>query len=285
MPTWQAALIMVLLGLGLGMTMQVLVLAAQNAVPYEQLGVATSGSTLFRQIGGSIGVSIFGAIFANRLAIHLASALSPGVRPPAAASPELVDRLPPAVRSEYVGAFAASLRPVFAAAAGVSFIGFLLTWLLREVPLRKSAEADGVAESFAMPREAESLPELERIVATLARRENHWRVYRRLAERAELDLDPSELWLLARLGEGTAVDLEDPRHLTAHASLRERGLVVDARLHADGQLVYTRVVEARTQGLAELLEGWEPEKHDEVRTMLDRLARELVVEIPPRGSG
>ena len=285
MPTWQAALIMVLLGFGLGLTMQVLVLAAQNAVPYELLGVATSGSTLFRQVGGSIGVSVFGAIFANRLATHLASALPPGVRPPAAASPELVDRLPPAVRSEYVGAFAASLRPVFAAAAGVSFIGFLLSWLLREVPLRKSAEAEGVAESFAMPREAESLPELERIVATLARRENHWRVYRRLAERAELDLDPAELWLLARLGEGTTIDLEDPRHLTAHASLRERGLVVDAQLHAEGHLVYTRVVEARTEGLAELLEGWEPEKHYEVRQMLDRLARELVVEIPPRGSG
>jgi len=286
MPTWQAALLMVLLGFGLGMTMQVLVLAAQNAVPYELLGVATSGSTLFRQVGGSIGVSIFGAIFANRLGVHLASAFPAGVRPPAAASPELVGRLPPQVRSEYLDAFSASLRPVFAAAAGVSFIGFLLTWLLREVPLRKSAEAEGVAESFAMPREAESLPELERIVATLARRENHWRVYRRLAERAELELEPGELWLIARLGEGTPVDLEDPRHLAAHASLRARGLVVDTQLDRDGHLVYARVVEARTEGLTELLEGWEPEKHDEVTAMLDRLARELVVEIPPpRGGG
>jgi hypothetical protein len=213
--------------------------------------------------------------------VQLASALPSGARPPAAADPEAVDQLPPAVHSAYVGAFAASLRPVFGAAAGVSFIGFLLTWLLREVPLRKSAEAEGVAESFAMPREAESLPELQRIVATLARRENRWRVYRRLAERAELDLDPAELWLLARLGEGTAVHLEDPRHIAAHASLRERGLVLDGELHADGRLVYARVVEARSQGLAELLEGWEPERHDEVRAMLDRLARELVVEIPP----
>ncbi|MFL5930297.1 MAG: MFS transporter, partial [Gaiellaceae bacterium] len=294
MPTWQAALLMVLLGFGLGMTMQVLVLAAQNAVPYELLGVATSGSTLFRQVGGSIGVSIFGAIFANRLGVHLASALPAGVRPPAAASPALVDRLPPAVRSDYVGAFAASLRPVFAAAAGVSFVGFLLTWLLREVPLRKSAEAEGVAEHFAMPREAESLPELQRIVATLARRENHWRVYRRLAERAEIDLDPTELWLLVRLGEGNAVDLGDPRVVVAHASLRDRGLVEDGFLGGDGRLVFRRVVEARRQGLAELLDGWEPESHDEVRTMLDRLARELVAEVPPavaqapateRGSG
>ena len=71
-PIWLAALYMLVLGLGLGMVMQVLVLAAQNAVPYKLLGVATSGSTLFRQIGGAIGVSIFGAIFANRLATELA---------------------------------------------------------------------------------------------------------------------------------------------------------------------------------------------------------------------
>src|SRR4030095_3433720 len=82
-PIWQTAGYMVILGFGLGMTMQVLVLAAQNAVPYELLGVATSGSTLSRQVGGSIGVSIFGAIFANRLATNLAGALPPrGPRPP-----------------------------------------------------------------------------------------------------------------------------------------------------------------------------------------------------------
>ena len=58
-----AALEMLVLGLGLGMVMQVLVLAVQNAVPYEQLGVATSGATLFRSIGGSLGTAILGAIF------------------------------------------------------------------------------------------------------------------------------------------------------------------------------------------------------------------------------
>jgi EmrB/QacA subfamily drug resistance transporter len=84
MPTWETALVMVLLGFDLGMTMQVLVLAAQNAVPYELLGVATSGSTLFRQVGGSIGVSIFGAIFANRWGCswHRHCRLEPDPRPP-----------------------------------------------------------------------------------------------------------------------------------------------------------------------------------------------------------
>jgi EmrB/QacA subfamily drug resistance transporter len=280
LPVWQTALHMVVLGAGLGMTMQVLVLAAQNAVPYELLGVATSGSTLFRQIGGSIGVSLFGAIFANRLATNLATALPPGVEPPAAAEPSVVRALPPPIHSAYVNAFAASLRPVFLVASGVSLCAFVLTWLLREIPLRQSAKAEGVGESFAMPREAESLPELERIVATLARRENHWRVYDRIADRAGVDLAAAELWLLARLGEGTRVDLEDERLVGAHASLVERGLVDSGLLLREGEAVYERVLQARRQGLAELLEGWEPEQHAEVRAMLDRLARELGTEIP-----
>ena len=280
MPTWQTALYMVVLGLGLGMTMQVLVLAAQNAVPYELLGVATSGSTLFRQVGGSIGVSLFGAIFANRLAANLAHEIPPGIRLPSAASPKSVAELPPAVHASYIDAFAAALRPVFAVAAGVSLLAFLLTWLLREVPLRKSAAAEGVGESFAMPREAESLPELERIVATLARRENHWRVYERLAQRAGVDLDPAELWVLARLGEGTAIDFGDPRLAAAGASLRERGLIENSHLDATGESVYRRVLAARREGLAELLEGWSPDEHDEVRAMLDSLARDLVAEPP-----
>ncbi len=280
MPNWQTELYMLVLGLGLGMTMQVLVLAAQNAVPYELLGVATSGSTLFRQVGGSVGVALFGAIFANRLATELAAALPPGATPPAAVSPELVQGLPDAIRVPYLEAFADALVPVFVVAAAFSLLAFALTWFLREVPLRKSVAAEGISESFAMPREAESLPELQRIVTTLARRENHWRVYDRLARRTGLDLEPAELWLLARIGEGTAVDLEDPRLIGAGDSLRTRGLLADGGLGADGAAVYGRVLAARRQGLSELLDGWEPEEHDDVRTMLDGLARELVAEPP-----
>ena len=80
-PIWKTSLYMVVLGLGLGMVMQVLVLAVQNSVDYEYLGVATSGSTLFRQVGGSIGVSLFGAIFANQLQSQLRAHFPPGVKP------------------------------------------------------------------------------------------------------------------------------------------------------------------------------------------------------------
>src|SRR3954453_13072976 len=68
-----AALYMLILGLGLGMVMQVLVLAVQNSVEYEQLGVATSGATLFRSIGGSVGPAVLRAVFTNKLTNVLAA--------------------------------------------------------------------------------------------------------------------------------------------------------------------------------------------------------------------
>jgi hypothetical protein len=100
------------------------------------LGVATSGVTLFRQIGGSIGVSAFGAIFSNRLASELRASLPTGSRIPTAANPEVVKQLPPAVHAPYIQAFVDALQPVFLTAAGVALLAFMLTWLLRDQPLR-----------------------------------------------------------------------------------------------------------------------------------------------------
>ena len=142
-----------MLTLGLGMVMQVLTLAAQNAVEYRLLGVATSGSALARQIGGAIGVSIFGAIFTNRLDHELAQRLPHGVHAPASASPAVVDELPPAMHALYTAAVAAALHPVFLTAAAAMTAAFGLTWLLRDEPLRDSAPA-GNAESVAATRPA-----------------------------------------------------------------------------------------------------------------------------------
>jgi hypothetical protein len=120
--------------------MQVLVLAVQNAVDPRQMGVATSGSTLFRQIGGSIGVSIFGAIFANRLHVEIASRFPPAEHLPKAGNPAAIRALPPDVRSIFEQAFAAALHPVFLTAAAVSLLAFALTWLIPALPLRESIE-------------------------------------------------------------------------------------------------------------------------------------------------
>ncbi len=90
-----------MLGISLGLIIQVLVIAVQNSADYADLGAATSGVTFFRSIGGAFGVSVFGAIFSNRLASELASALRGVTLPPgfnvasAAADPELLKKLPP----------------------------------------------------------------------------------------------------------------------------------------------------------------------------------------------
>ncbi len=152
--TWTASAYMLVVGIGIGMVMQVLVLAVQNSVDHRLMGVATSGTMLFRQIGGSIGVALFGAIFANRLGVNLADRL-PGVQLPKTANPEAVAQLPPGIHDAYVSAFAASLQPVFVVGAVVGVAAFLLTWLLREMPLRHSTGAGETAgEAFGLEEAA-----------------------------------------------------------------------------------------------------------------------------------
>jgi EmrB/QacA subfamily drug resistance transporter len=145
---------LVVVGLGIGMVMQVLVLAVQNSVDHRLLGVATSGAILFRQIGGSIGIALFGAVFANRLHANLAEQL-PGVSLPGTATPEAIKSLPPALHHAYQVAVLDSLRPVFLVGAGIGVAAFLLTWLLREMPLRKSTGVgEDVGETFGLEEAA-----------------------------------------------------------------------------------------------------------------------------------
>ena len=130
---------MLLLGLGLGLVM-VLVLAAQNAVDYRLLGVATSGATLFRQVGGSIGAA-FGAIFTNELGRELASRLPAGAHAPAHASPGAIQHLPRSMRSTSRPS-PPRFIPVFLTATAVMVVAFGLSWRLRDVPLRETSGSD-----------------------------------------------------------------------------------------------------------------------------------------------
>src|SRR5262249_15466622 len=213
---WQTTIDALWLGLGMGMVMQVLIIAVQNSVDYEHLGLATSGTMLFRSRGGALGVALFGAIFANRLHAQLAG---PGMDFLATVIPAAIKGLPPNLHEEYITAVTTALRPVFLVAAGISALAFALTWLLREHPLREGAPAEGMGESFAMPRDATSLEELERIIALLVARENRWRLYADLARRAAIDLPAPELWMLSRLGERAPITLAS---LSAELKIAER---------------------------------------------------------------
>ena len=290
---WMAALAMVVLGLGLGMVMQVLVLAVQNAVDYKFLGVATSGSTMFRSIGGSIGVSLFGAIFANRLHTELAHRFGQNVHLPVATAPAAIRALPPAVRNSYAHALTAALSPVFFVAALISSVAFVLALLLPDVPLRQTSAAEGIGETFATPSHPDSERELERVLSVVASRDQRWRAYEEWVNRAGVDIDPTEAWLLARTGErapasaqqiaeATGVDAEAVRRTMER--LEQRGQVVsrqgDYELTAEGRRTFEALVAVRRATLEDLVRDWSPGDHAQLAPVLDRLARSLASEMP-----
>jgi EmrB/QacA subfamily drug resistance transporter len=146
------ALYMFVVGVGIGPVMSVGVTATQNAVPRAMLGVATAGATMFRQIGGSIGVSVFGVIFSAGLAARLGNLLPTGSSHSAFSSAALA-ALSEALRQQVLVAFTEALHPVFITAATLSVLAFGLTFLLNEIPLatslRKEPEADLRAEEAA----------------------------------------------------------------------------------------------------------------------------------------
>jgi EmrB/QacA subfamily drug resistance transporter len=135
------ALYMLVLGMGIGGVMQVLVIIVQNGVPHSELGVATSGATFFRSIGGSFGTAIFGAIFSNvlvgNLARHLHGTPLPRGFSSADATPALLGRLPAAVHEAFVAGYAESIQTVFMVAVPIALLAFLATWLIPQVELKQ----------------------------------------------------------------------------------------------------------------------------------------------------
>ncbi len=140
---WLVSVYMVLMGIGLGMLMQVLILVVQNAVEYRHLGVATAAATVFRGIGGSVGLAVFGAIFAHRLNTALVAVLPAGTAiPEGGIDPRAaIATLPPEMHEQFLGAFVTAIHPVFLIAASLTTVGFVLAWFLKEIPLRSHAGA------------------------------------------------------------------------------------------------------------------------------------------------
>jgi EmrB/QacA subfamily drug resistance transporter len=282
--TTTAGAYMLLLGLGIGMVLQVIVLAAQNAAPYRLLGVATSGSALVRQVGGSIGVAAFGAIFSNELTHQLAQRL-PGSPVPTGANPAVVSQLPPAIHSPYIESFAAALHPVFLAASAISLTAFALSWLLRDVPLRQTASAttDGVGETFAVPGEHSSARALERIASAQVSGAERSRFCRRARHASKTDLTSEELCLLAKVGKNggtTAPDLAGDRPVAVAAGLERSGLVSDdgggIALTPAGRSTLSQIVESGRAELSRRCAIWQCDDDAEADAALRRVAFSLI---------
>ncbi|MGD0311892.1 MAG: MFS transporter [Acidimicrobiales bacterium] len=296
---WVTAAYMAVFGLGLGFVMQVLVVAVQNAVPYEELGTATSGVTFFRMIGGSFGTAVFGALFANLLfgnvlhALHLTRA--PSGLNLNADNPDVIHHLPAAVQAGVIDGIAHTVQTMFLIGVPIAFVAFLLSWTLPEIELRKSIRTSEPAEHLGLPEPRTSLGEVQRLLERAASRENRGELYGTLSTRAGLELEPRAVWLLYRLADrpdctvaevGARLKVEPERLRSGVDSLVSAGMVGHVEGPAGSKLVLTpageeaieKLTVARRDSLTELLEGWDPEDHPEVVEMIRNLARALLAD-------
>ncbi|MFF9910696.1 DHA2 family efflux MFS transporter permease subunit [Streptomyces sp. NPDC013457] len=294
--TWETSACFFVFGVGLGLVMQVLVLVVQNAVSYQDLGVATSGATFFRSIGASFGVAIFGTIFTNRLNTRLDAALAGQPLPPGtgpdqiAADPRAISELPTELQPSVVHAYASSITDVFLYAVPVVLVAFVVAWFLKEDKLRGSVTAPDASQTLASnPVERSSYEECARALSVLGSREGRKEVYEKITAKAGLDLLPAASWLLlrirrhgtvepARLAETTPVPLR--AITTASLQIEERRLArregLQLVLTEEGLSAVTRLAKAREESLAELLgDWWGPERPTDLVQLVEELTAEL----------
>jgi predicted transcriptional regulator len=260
----------------MGMVMQVLVIAVQNAVDYTDLGVATSGATLFRFIGGAVGTAALGALFSARLAVATRAGL---------ARPE---------------AFATSTSTVFTVACGIAAIGAVLALLLPERPLRATVAArasqvgEEMGEAFAMPSSPEAIDRLLEGLRIIADRDVQRQFIQRIVERAGVAMTPLAAWLLLRIERDETTDvtalarehsIDFDRLQAARDELLTNGFVVaDATpngytLTASGCNALDKLIAARRVRLEELAVEWPEDRRAAVAARLRELAGEVV---PPQ---
>ncbi len=266
---------MFLVGAGLGCIMQVLVLAVQNAVDYEFLGVATSGATLFRTIGGSLGTAILGAVFTAQLTDNLHAAF------PAGAGGGRLSQRPGPARARSRRCRRPSGRPTCTRSPTRSTPS---SWprraspcsrsrcrgSSRSAPLRETVTTDGVGEAFASPRPPDSLREIARALSRLAGRDRTRAFIAEVAAQTGVELTPAACWMLFRYRERPSASFADLRAIRpvpldvlegGRAQLIESGYVLEspegaADVTAEGEIVAERLRGCARERLCRLLEGW-----------------------------
>jgi EmrB/QacA subfamily drug resistance transporter len=155
-PLWQMDLYMVVFGSGLGLNMQTIVLAMQNAVSPRDMGVATSSTTFFRQMGGTLGTAVFLSILFSSAASKIRAAYQGAQSDPTflaavRAHPDqkqlilgggnlndtaFLKKLDPAIAHPFLSGFSSAMDLVFLVGAAVLVLAFILSLMMKEVPLR-----------------------------------------------------------------------------------------------------------------------------------------------------
>src|SRR5262249_2779816 len=190
-----------------------------------------------------------------------------------------VAALPPAARSVYEHAYVNALSPVFLAAAGVTFAGFALSWLMQERTLRQTAATStGLEDALAAPRSPDSLAEVERAIACVFTPDQREAFRQRLSQRAGLELSSGATWALLRIGEhGFAgarrfageIGVPPERIQAALEELRSDGILAHdggaQTLTPKGRSVAKRALDARREELDRSLADPEAARTPEVR--------------------
>lgn len=144
---------MAVLGFGIGLYMQVMTLAVQNSIDRKDMGAATSVVTFFRSMGASFGTAIFGAILTARLTHYLLMYLPGSVSSHISTknleqSTSSISKLPPSIVHDVLNAFAHSFHDVFLWVLPFSLLTFVISFFLREAPLKTSTKETAEGESF-----------------------------------------------------------------------------------------------------------------------------------------
>lgn len=159
-----SAVYMVVLGAGMGFLMQTTMLITQNSVEQKDMGAASGAATFFRSIGGSFGISLFGAIFANRLAGTPAGPVVSGGGSEQGVDPAALNALPTQLREVVLGGLADAISHVFLWSVLFTVAIPVIAWFVREIPLRsgppdqESSPASDPAEPGPVPGSPEPTP-------------------------------------------------------------------------------------------------------------------------------
>ncbi|TQS42695.1 MDR family MFS transporter [Cryptosporangium phraense] len=152
---------MFLVGTGVGMSMQNLVLVVQNTVALSDLGAASGAITFFRSLGGTIGVSVLGAVLASKVTTDITAKLAAAGVPASAAGGDTstldLKALPPAFQEIVRAAYGDATGHIFLIAAVIGVVGVLAAIALPKVELRTTVD---LAKADRDPEEATPLAEL-----------------------------------------------------------------------------------------------------------------------------
>lgn len=294
---WVSAAYLFVLGLGIGLSMQVLTIIVQGSVRYTELGVATSGVTFFRTMGGAFGTAIFGTLYANFLADEMPGAIAAsGIDPRLVETPGQLHTLADDTIRPVVDAYADALGAVFAWAAPIALLAFVLALLLPQVRLADSVapEATDLGRGFAAPEAQPSVDVLAQQVANVIYRRGHDGVLE-LFESERVRIDPGWAWGLVQVhgltGAGRRAEVAGiarARQLPAAVltPLFERllaeglltGTVDDLALTEPGRHEVERLRRALCAWIADRLDGVVDADAPELAAAVELLAGRVVVE-------